>query len=538
MDYETACSTFSWADILDGLGWTTDGPVNIAATVDRHVVKSGVAMDWHGKDGANKQLNFAEMAEASSRFANVLAGLGVAKGDRVAVIMPRVPETIIVMLGIWKAGAIYLPIFSAFGGGAIRLRLKDSGARVAITHANFKDSLEPVRDAVDGLIVVGGAAPDDIDFSAAMNAASDRFDPVPVARRDGAALLYTSGSTGPPKGVIISANFVAATTPGGNYCGDLRDGDVYWPTGDPAWGYGLVCYALALSRGIPVVMWEAQPNGETMLEFMAARGVTNLATVPTLLRAIMALGEDHVRSLNIPMRRIWCCGEPLNAEVVRFFRNVWGVTPLDTYGSSEMGLPVGNSAYEDELVKPGSMGRAVPGQYVTIIDENGEELGDEEVGIIAMTPSREGFYAVSYWNNPELTREVFEERWIATNDIGRRDGDGFLWFEGRADDVINSAGYRIGPFEVESALIEHDAVAEAGVVGKPDQLRGHIVCAHVVLKPGIQPDEDLEKELIAVVRDHLGAHATPREFHFIEELPKTESGKIQRFKLRQEQLSR
>jgi acetyl-CoA synthetase len=532
VDYQTAHSEFRWSEILEGLGWTTDGPINVGPTIDRHAVDGGMAIDWHGKDGARRQLNFVELAEASSRFANVLTGLGVAKGDRVAVIMPRAPETIIAMLGIWKVGAIYLPIFSAFGGDAVRLRLEDSGARVAVAHADFEDVFDPIRDAVESLIVVGGKTRD-IDFDTAMAATTADFDPVPVARRDGAALLYTSGSTGPPKGVIISANFPAAVTACGSYCGDLRDDDVYWPTGDPAWGFGLVCYVLALIRGIPVVMWEAQPKGETALDFMAARGVTNMATVPTLLRAIMALGEDHVRALDIPMRRIWCCGEPLNAEVVRFFRNVWGVTPLDTYGSSEMGMPVGNSADQDEQVKPGSMGRAVPGQYVTIIDENGAELGDGEVGIIAMAPNPEGFYAVSYWNNPELTEEVFGGKWIATNDIGRRDAQGFLWFEGRADDVINSAGYRIGPFEVESALIEHDAVAETGVVGKPDALRGHIVCAHVVVKPGIRINRELEQELVAVVREHLGHHAAPREFHFVDELPKTESGKIQRFKLRE-----
>lgn len=539
MDFETAHASFNWADVLDGLGWTSDGPINIGATIDRNAAAGGTAIDWHGIDGSQRKLTFAELADASNRFANVLSGLGVTKGDRVAVIMPRVPETVIAMMGIWKTGAIYLPIFSAFGGEATRLRLEDSGARAAIIHEKFHESFRPIRAAVGKLIVVGGATPNDgdIDFDAAMSDVSSAFDPIPVARREGAALLYTSGSTGPPKGVIISNNFIAAVTPGGSYCGDLRDGDVFWPTGDPAWGYGLVCYALSLSRGIPVTMWEAQPKGDAALEFMAKRGVTNMATVPTLLRAIMALGEDHVRALDIPMRRIWCCGEPLNAEVVRFFRDVWGVTPLDTYGSSEMGLPVGNFADEDDQVKPGSMGRALPGQYVTIIDENGEELGDEEVGIIAMSPSQEGFYSVAYWNNPELTEEVFGGRWIATNDIGRRDADGFLWFEGRSDDVIKSAGYRIGPFEVESALIEHDAVAEAGVVGKPDSLRGHIVSAHVVLKPGFEPDETLEKELIAVVRDHLGAHATPRNFEFVAELPKTESGKIQRFLLR-EQVSR
>jgi acetyl-CoA synthetase len=346
-------------------------------------------------------------------------------------------------------------------------------------------------------------------------------------------LLYTSGSTGPPKGVVISANFVAAIAPGVRFCADLGVDDVFWPTGDPAWGYGLVCYAVALAMGTPVVMWQAQPTGQTALEFMAEVGVTNLATVPTLLRAIMALGEDEVRSHALPVGRVWSCGEPLNAEVVRFFRDVWGATPLDTYGSSEMGLPVGNLAATGAEVRPGSMGRPLPGHTVAIVDESGAELDDGVVGLIGLAPDPQGFYAVAYWNNPDLTAEVFERRWIVTNDLGRRDAEGYLWFEGRSDDVINSAGYRIGPFEVESALIEHPAVVEAGVVGKPDPLRGHVVKAYVVLKPGQAPHEGLEEELVDTVRAHLGAHAVPREIAFVAELPKTESGKIQRFKLRE-----
>jgi len=535
-EYEKIRRDYRWDEVLDSLGWTADGPIDLAATLaDRHAASGAIALDWHGLDGERRALSYAELTDASRRFAEVLTGLGVVKGDRVAMVMPRVPETIISMLGIWRAGAVYLPIFSAFGADAIRMRLADSGAKVLIIHDIYRAALDQVRDAVDHVVVVGGDAAEagEIAFDAALAAASGRFDAVPVARTDGAALLYTSGSTGPPKGVIISANFVAAVDSGGRYCGDLRDTDVYWPAGDPAWGYGLVCYGLALARGLTVVMWQAQPNAEAALDFLAANGVTNYATVPTMLRGMMALGADYVRARGIPLRRIWCCGEPLNAEVVRFSLDVWGTAPLDVYGSSEMGLPVGNFAFDKGSVKPGSMGRALPGQIVTVIDEAGEELADDEVGVIALAPSAQGFYAVSYWNNPALTKEVFDGRWIVTNDLGRRDSDGYLWFEGRSDDVINTAGYRIGPFEVESALIEHGAVAEAGVVGKPDSLRGHIVMAYVVLTPGQAVHDGLERELTVTVRAHLGAHAAPRAYRFDDELPKTESGKIQRFKLRE-----
>lgn len=519
---------FDWRAMLAALGWDPEGPVNVAATLaDRHAGSDIVALDWHGRNGERRRLGFDELAEASARFAGLLAARGIGKGDRVALVMPRVPETVIAMLGIWRAGAIYVPIFSAFGADAIRMRLTDSAARLLLTHTDYAGGLAAVRDAVPETLVVGDG------FEAAMAAAAPA-DPTPMARRDPACLLYTSGSTGAPKGVIISTNFVAAIGPAIRYCADLNPGDVFWPTGDPAWGYGLICYADALAFGCGVTMWQAQPNAEAALDFIAANKVTNLATVPTLLRGIMALGAERVRAADAPVRRIWSCGEPLNAEAVRYFREVWGTPPLDTYGSSEMGLPVGNLAALPDEVRPGSMGRPLPGLWVDVVDEAGEPLPDDAVGLIGLAHSEQGFYATHYWQRPDLTDQVFGQRWIVTNDLGRRDADGFLWFEGRSDDVIKSAGYRIGPFEVESALLEHAAVAEAGVVGRPDALRGHVVMAFVVLTPGHSGDAALEEELARTVRGHLGAHAVPRAFRFVTELPKTESGKIQRFKLRAE----
>lgn len=313
---------------------------------------------------------------------------------------------------------------------------------------------------------------------------------------------------------------------------DLRADDVFWPTGDPGWGYGLVCYMVALAMGVAVVSHEATPAPELCLARLGDLGVTNLATTPTLLRGVMALGRDAVRRYPVRLRCASSCGEPLNAEVVRFFDESWGVTVMDHYGASEFGLPIGNCNALDMPVKPGSMGLPLLGSRMAVVDDDGHEVGPEVVGHIGMAPGGEGYYALGYWEDPERTRELWRGNWITIGDLARRDADGYFWFEGRADDVIKSAGYRIGPFEVESALLQHPAVAEAAVVGKPDTLRGQIVKAFVVLRDGVAPRAGLPEEIAAVVRSRLGRHQYPREIELVDRLPKTETGKIQRFVLR------
>jgi acetyl-CoA synthetase len=532
--YRDACRAFRWEESARALGWAPGEPVNLGHTiVDRHAGGGRPALRWLGKRGEDRTYSFDELGELTARFAAVLRAQGVEPGDRVAGFLPRVPEMLIAMIGTWKAGAVYVPIFTGFGPDAVEYRVRHSGARVLVTHREHRARLpEPVPPGVTVVTVAGGdaGAPGDTDFWRAMDRQREGVESVVCRREEPAVVLYTSGSTGPPKGVKIAANFLLAIHPHLVHGADLRRNDIFWPTGDPGWGYGLVCYMGALALGVPVLSLEAAPTPELCVAQLRDRRVSNLATTPTLLRGVMALGPDAVAGVRL--RAASSCGEPLNAEVVRFFREHWDVTVMDQYGSSEFGLPVGNFGTVDMVVKPGSMGLPLPGSTVAVVDDDGHEVGADVVGHVGMKPDPEGYYSLGYWNDAERDREAYRGEWLTCGDLARRDADGYFWFEGRADDVIKSAGYRIGPFEVESAILKHEAVAEAAVVGKPDPLRGHIVKAYVVLKPGRTVQNGLADEIVQVVKTHVGRHQYPREVEFLDRLPKTETGKIQRFLLR------
>ena len=534
--HRDACQAFRWEESARAMGFTAGAPVNLGrAIVDRHAGSGRPALRWFGKRGEGRTYTFDELARLTGRFANVLRARGVGPGDRVAGFLPRIPEMLIAMIGTWKVGAVYVPIFTGFGTDAIEFRVRHSGARVLVTQWEHRGRLpEPLPDGVTVITVAGGAggAPGDVDFWRVMHGQSDVARLTDVRREDPAVLLYTSGSTGPPKGVKIAANFLVAIHPHLVHGADLQPDDVFWPTGDPGWGYGLVCYMGALALGVPVLSHEAAPTPELCLARLREQGVTNLATTPTLLRGVTALGSPAAGGGALRVRTASSCGEPLNAEVVRFFREQWGVTVRDQYGSSELGLPIGNFATVAMTVKPGSMGLPLPGCTMAVVDDGGHEVGPDVVGHVGMKSHPEGYYALGYWNDQDRDRETYRGEWMTCGDLARRDAEGYFWFEGRADDVIKSAGYRIGPFEVESAILKHPAVAEAAVVGKPDALRGQIVKAYVVLKPGRTAQRGLEAEIVDVVKTHVGRHQYPREIEFLDQLPKTETGKIQRFLLR------
>jgi len=533
--YAEAVRDFDWRSILKDLEWQGLEDINLGHTIiDRHANIHGVALYWVGKDGSRRTMTYRDMRALSNKVANLLRSLGVRKGDRIAGVLPRVPETVAIMIGTWKAGAIYVPIFTGFGPAAVSFRVRNCEAKVAFTHHEYRNRLSEMNDVA--IVTITG--PDvtrrqgDVSFWQAVDREDDSFVPEICSRSDPAVILYTSGSTGEPKGVPIASNFLVAIRPYMQFGVDLEATDRFWPTGDPGWGYGFVCYHVAMSMGVRVMSYEATPTPESFLHFLQEHRVSNLATVPTLLRGVMALGAEKVASYNLSLRCVSSCGEPLNSEVIRFFQEAFGLTPKDQFGSSENGLPLGNFNAIDAEVKPGSMGLPMPGFEMAVIDDDGRELPFGQVGYLTQRPSEQGYYALGYWKEPERTRQLFRHGWITAGDLARRDETGYFWFEGRADDVIKSSGYRIGPFEVESAILHHPAIAEAAVVGQPDALKGHILKAYVTLRPGQAPGPRLVQEIQDTARRIVGDHAYPREVEVVDSLPKTESGKIQRFKLR------
>ncbi|MCX7571304.1 acetate--CoA ligase [Tumebacillus sp. DT12] len=535
-NYDEAYANFDWKEAETYFSWHKTGQVNAAyEAIDRHVDEGrGEQVALRYSDATREEsYTFAQLKALSNKFGNVLRQYGVKKGDRVFIFMPRSPELYAAFLGAVKIGAIVGPLFEAFMEGAVRDRLEDSGAVAIVTTPKLKERV-PAGDLPElkHVFLVGaeGELSDkEIDFDKEMAAASDALDIEWVDREDGLVLHYTSGSTGKPKGVLHVHNAMIQHYMTALWILDLRAGDIFWCTADPGWVTG-TAYGIwgPWLHGATSVIRGGRFTPDDWYATLEKFKVTVWYSAPTAFRMLMGAGDDLVKKYDISsVRHILSVGEPLNAEVVRWGLKVYGQRIHDNWWMTETGGQM-ISNYPSMPIKPGSMGKPFPGIYAAIVDNEGNEVPPNTMGNLAIRAPWPSMMR-KIWNNPAKFEEYFGLKpWYISGDSAYKDEDGYFWFQGRIDDVINTSGERVGPFEVESKLVEHPAVAEAGVIGKPDPLRGEIIKAFVALREGYQPSDELIEEIRDFVKKGLAAHAAPREIEFRDKLPKTRSGKIMR----------
>jgi len=535
LDYASLCKRFAW-DL------PSDYNIGVDAC-DRHAVDKGKLAIIHDPgDGTAEKWTFWELKRASDRFANALTAMGVERGDRVAVLLSQSPQLPIAHIAAYKLGAVVVPLFALFGEEALRFRLGDSGAKVVVTDPEHFEVVSTLRDELDGLhhvVLVDGEISGAHAFDASIRDASAAFEPVATRPEDPAILIYTSGTTGEPKGALHGHGILLGHLPGVSLPHDLapREGDLFWTPADWAWIGGLFDVLFpALHWGLPVVshrMLRFDP--ERALDLMERWGVQNAFFPPTALKMMRAVSDPRGR-WELELQTIGCGGEPLGEETLNWAKEELGVVINEFYGQTECNLVLANCG-EIMPTRPGSMGRPVPGHRVAVIDEEGNELGPGEQGEIAVRRP-DPVMMLGYWNNEAATQEKFVGDWLKTGDLASVDEEGYFRFVGRDDDVINSAGYRIGPVEIEETLVKHGDVLMAAAVGKPDPVRGQVVKAFVVLREGSGAGEHLASDLKELVKRRLGAHEYPREIEFVDELPMTPTGKVRRNVLRQREEAR
>jgi acetyl-CoA synthetase len=534
--YADARANFRWEDVEKTFSWYTTGKLNMAyEAIDRHVDlgrQNKIALHY-SDDKRDESYTFEQMKLNSNRFGNVLRKLGIAKGDRVFVFMPRTPELYFALLGILKVGAVVGPLFEAFMETAVRDRLEDSQASAIVT-TPAQLSRIPVSELphLKHIILVGEnieLTPGQVDFHKEMNLASEELEIEWLDREDGLILHYTSGSTGKPKGVFHAQNAMIQHAYTGQIVLDLKEDDVYWCTADPGWvtgtSYGIFAPWL---NGATNIVRGGRFSPQDWYNTIQKYGVTVWYSAPTAFRMLMGAGDNVSAQFDLSsLRHVLSVGEPLNPEVVRWGLKIYGQRIHDTWWMTETGGHL-ICNYPSMAIKPGSMGRPIPGVEAAIIDDAGNLLPPYRMGNLAIrTPWPSMMRKI--WNNPAKYEEYFRLKgWYVSGDSAYMDEEGYFWFQGRIDDVINTAGERVGPFEVESKLVEHPAVAEAGVIGKPDPLRGEVIKAFIALREGYVPSEELKADIAKFVKVGLSAHAAPREIEFKDKLPKTRSGKIMR----------
>ena len=540
-----------YREIFAAYRWRVPADFNIAAAVcHRHAAdEARIAIHWEDEDGASARWTYAALQRDANRLSNALSAQGVGRGDRVAIMLPQRPETAIAHIACYQMGAVAVPLSFLFGPDALEYRLENSASKAAIVDPASLPNLTAVRERLPQLRCVIGVAgareAGTIDWEAFLARASAAFNPLATRATDPALLVYTSGTTGPPKGALMPQQCLLGNLPGFVHSHDLfpKDGDLFWSPADWAWTGGLMDALLpTLYFGMPILGFRGRFDPERAFALMQKYRVRNTFLFPTALKMMMKAVPQPRARFDAPLRSIMSAGEAVGTTVFSWAQDALGVTVNEMFGQTEMNYIVGNS-HGLWPVKPGSMGRPYPGHRISVMDEAGGEAAPGEIGEVAVNRvapdgSRDPVFFLEYYKNPDATARKFSGDWCRTGDLATQDGDGYLWYQGRADDMFKAAGYRIGPSEIENCLLKYAAVANAAVVPSPDETRGNIVKAFVVLAPGHTPSRALEEDLQRHVRQFLAPYEYPKEIEFIDALPMTTTGKVQRRVLRERERER
>ncbi len=527
-----------YAETYASFEWNTPERFNFGRdVVDKWAEEDRPAMIWLGTTGEERRLTFGDFSRLSNRFANAARELGVRKGDRVMVLLGKIPEWHAVLTGLLKLGAVAIPCAPQLRAGDLEFRAEHSGAVMMISEPGCVEEVEKMRDAVPNLrhfVSLGGEYEGWEPFEKLTDAASEEFTAEDTSAEDPSFMLYTSGTTKHPKGVLHTHGYTHAKRMQAYYWLDLQDDDRLWCTSGTGWAKSIWNVILGpWSWGTEIFFHEGGFDPAERINLLQRYNITVLCQAPTEYRLLAKTRELEAADLS-KIRHAVSAGEPLNPPIIQRWKELHGITIYDGYGQTENTLIVGN--FPGLEVRPGSMGKPSPGCDIWVIDAEGNECQPGEPGDIAISGRIPALFK-EYWKQPEETEAVFRGGYYLTGDRAYRDADGYLWFVGRSDDVILSAGYRIGPFEVESTLIEHPAVVESAVVASPDEDRGSVVKAYIVLGKDYEPGEDLARDIQDFCKRQTAPYKYPRKLEFVSELPKTTSGKIRRVELRQREMA-
>lgn len=549
VDYEQLYKDFLWKKADKEIDYFSDGKINIAHNiVDRHAKgknRHKIALHFRGKSGEKEQYTFKDLAQKTNKFANVLVQNNVKRGDRVFIFLPTIPERYISFIGVLRTGAIASTMFPAFQEMALLDRLSDSRAKIVITNTVLFPRIEKIWKQLPHLekVIIVERGSDSfpqgknlVSYEKEMEKASPDFETVHLDKDEPSYMLYTSGTTGKPKGVIHAHQDVLQAMMTTKYALDVQEDDVYWCTADSGWVTGVVYGILGIwALGGTSVISEDRFSPSHWYKIIEEYKVTVWYTAPTAIRMLMGSDIDPKSFDLSSLRFLASVGEPLNPEAIWWALEKFGLPFHDGWWQTELGgICITN--YPSVDIKPGSMGKPFPGVVAAVVDSHGKELPAGEEGELALKPETVSSLMTQIWGNKEKYDSYFANGWYLSGDKAYRDKDGYFWFVGRADDVIKTSGERVGPFEVESALVEYPEVVEAGVIGKPDALRGEIIKAFIVLKPGVKGDDELKEKIARFVKEHLAGNEYPREIEFVDKLPKTRSGKIMRRLLKAREL--